>query len=59
MNELKISMYSMVFHALDERLPKGYLKIQGIHENKENNVVETQSYMGSILSHLESTNIKY
>jgi hypothetical protein len=51
-------MSSMIFHALDERLCKGDLKIQGNHENKENKVVENQSHMGSILSHLESTNIE-
>jgi hypothetical protein len=34
------------------------MEIQGNHENKENKVVETQSHMGSILSHLESTNIE-
>jgi chromosome segregation ATPase len=56
MNELKNSMSSMIFHALYERLPKGDIKMQGIHENKENKVVETQSHMGSILSLLESTN---
>jgi hypothetical protein len=34
------------------------MEIQGNHENKENNGVETQSHMGSILSQLESTNIE-
>jgi hypothetical protein len=58
MKELQNSMSSMIFHALDERLCKGDLKIQGNHENKENKVVENQSHMGSILSHLESTNIE-
>jgi hypothetical protein len=53
MNKLKNSMSSMIFHTLDERLPKGELKIQGNHGNKENNGVETQSHMGSIFSHLE------
>jgi hypothetical protein len=37
MNELQNSMSSMIFHALDERLPKGDIKMQGNHENKENN----------------------
>jgi hypothetical protein len=32
------------------------MEIQGNHENKENNGVETQSHMGSILSQFESTN---
>jgi hypothetical protein len=59
MNELQNSMSSMIFHALDERLPKRDIKMQGNHENKENKVVETQSHMESILSQLESTNIEF
>jgi hypothetical protein len=27
-------MSSMIFHTLDERLPKGDIKMQGTHENK-------------------------
>jgi hypothetical protein len=51
-------MYEVFLNTLDERLPKGDNKMQGNHENKENKVVETQSHMGSILSHLERTNIE-
>jgi hypothetical protein len=35
------------------------MEIQGNPENKENNGVETQSHMGSILSQLESTNTEF
>jgi hypothetical protein len=34
MKELQNSMSSMIFHALDERLPKVDIKMQGTHENK-------------------------
>jgi hypothetical protein len=34
------------------------MEIQGNHENKEKNGVETQSHVGSVLSQLESTNIE-
>jgi hypothetical protein len=34
------------------------MEIQGNHENKENNGIETQSHVGSILSQSESTNTK-
>jgi hypothetical protein len=40
-------------------IPKRDMEIQGNHENKENNGVETQSHMGSILSQLESTNTEF
>jgi transcriptional regulator of heat shock response len=58
MKELKKSMSSIIFHALDERNPKGDLKIQGNHENKENRVVETRSHIEIFLSLLESTNFE-
>jgi hypothetical protein len=32
--EIQNSMSSMILHDLDERLPKGYVKIQGTHETK-------------------------
>jgi hypothetical protein len=32
-------MSSMIFDALDERLPKGDIKMQGNHENKENKLL--------------------
>jgi hypothetical protein len=59
MEELKKSMSSMIFHALDERLHKGDIKMKGIHKNKENKVDETQSQMGGggvILSLSDITN---
>jgi hypothetical protein len=34
MKELQNSMSSMIFHDLDERLPKGDIKMQVTHENK-------------------------
>jgi gas vesicle protein len=34
MKELQNCMSSMMFQALDERLPKGDIKMQGTHENK-------------------------
>jgi hypothetical protein len=34
MKELENSMSSMIFQALDEKLPKGDIKMQGTHENK-------------------------
>ena len=34
MKEMQKSMSSMIFQDLDERLPKGDLKMQGTHENK-------------------------
>jgi hypothetical protein len=34
MKEMQNSMSSMIFQALDERLPKGDIKMQGTHENK-------------------------
>jgi len=34
MKELQNSMSSMIFHVLDERIPKGDIKWQGNHENK-------------------------
>ena len=39
-------------------IPKRDMDIQGNPKNKENNGVETQSHVGSILSQLESTNTK-
>jgi len=33
MLELKISMSSLILHALDERLPEGDIKMHGNHEN--------------------------
>jgi hypothetical protein len=35
MLELKIFMSSMILDALDERLPKGDIKMKGNHENVE------------------------
>jgi hypothetical protein len=55
--EIQKSMKSIETILL-QRIPKRDMEIQGNHENKENNGVETQSHMGSILSHLESTNIE-
>jgi hypothetical protein len=40
MKELKNSLSSMIFHALDERLSKGDIKMQGTHENKGSIQVE-------------------
>jgi hypothetical protein len=40
MKELKNSLSSMIFQAIDERHPKGYIKIQGTHENKGSIQVE-------------------
>jgi hypothetical protein len=34
MKEMQNFMSSMIFQALDERLPKGDIKMQGTHENK-------------------------
>jgi hypothetical protein len=34
MKELQNSFSSMIFQALDERLPKGDIKMQGTNENK-------------------------
>ena len=39
-----------------QRIPERDMKIQENYENKENNGVETQSHVGSVLSQLESTN---
>jgi hypothetical protein len=41
MLELKNSMSSMILHALDERLPKGDIKLQGNHENVEEINIES------------------
>jgi hypothetical protein len=35
MKELKNSMSSMIFHGLDERIPKGDIKMKGNNENKD------------------------
>ena len=40
MKEMKTSMSSMIFQALDERLLKGDIKMQGTHENKGSIKVE-------------------
>jgi hypothetical protein len=42
--------------VLLERILKRHMEIQGNNENNENNCVEIRSHMGSILSHLQSTN---
>jgi hypothetical protein len=34
MKELQTSSYFVIFHASDERLPKGDIKMKGTHENK-------------------------
>jgi hypothetical protein len=34
MKKMQNSMSSMIFQDLDERFPKGYIKMQGTHENK-------------------------
>jgi hypothetical protein len=34
MKELHNSLSSLISHALDERPPKGDIKMQGTHENK-------------------------
>jgi hypothetical protein len=66
MNEMKKSMnenkeeiqksMKTLETILLQRIPNRDMEIQGNHENKENNGVEIRSHMGSILSHLESTN---
>jgi hypothetical protein len=40
MKEMQKSISSMIFQALDERFPKGYIKMQGTHENKSSIHVE-------------------
>ena len=40
MKELEKSLSSMMFHALDDRLSKGDIKIQGTQENKGSIMVE-------------------
>jgi hypothetical protein len=40
MKEMKNSMSSMIFQALDERFPKRDIKMQGTHENKDSICVE-------------------
>jgi hypothetical protein len=44
MLELQNSMSSMILHALDERLPKGDIKMQGNHENVEEIKIESQNH---------------
>jgi hypothetical protein len=51
-------LQNSILHTLDERLPKGDIKMQGNHENKENNSVEPQSHMGNISTQLGSMNIE-
>jgi hypothetical protein len=41
MKEFKKSMYDMFLHTLKERLPKGYKKMQGNHENIEEIKIES------------------
>jgi hypothetical protein len=43
MKELQNSMSSVIFHALDERLTKGDIKMQGTHEKKVSIHVEETS----------------
>ena len=40
MKEIKYPMSSMIFHAQDERLSKGNVKMQGTQENKGSIMVE-------------------
>jgi hypothetical protein len=42
MLELQNSMPSMILHSLDERLPKGYIKMQGNRENVEEIKIESR-----------------
>jgi hypothetical protein len=51
-------MEAMLLHTLDERFPKSDIVTQGNHENKENKIVEPQSHMGKILTHLENMKIE-
>jgi hypothetical protein len=44
MLELQKSMSSMILHALDERVPKGDIKVQGNHENIEEIRIESQNH---------------
>jgi hypothetical protein len=56
--EMQNSMKTLETNLL-QRIPNRDMEIQGHHENKENNGVETQSHMGSIVSQLESTNTEF
>jgi hypothetical protein len=49
MLELQNSMSSMILHALDERLPIGNIKMQGNHENVEEEKIESQDHDYSLL----------
>jgi BMFP domain-containing protein YqiC len=54
MNESKEEIQKYIETILLQKIPNTDMKsIQGNHENKENKVVQTQSYMGSIFSYLE------
>jgi len=55
--EIQKSMILME-NVLLQKLPKRYLETQGNHEHKENDVVENQSHMGSMLSQLEIKNFE-
>jgi hypothetical protein len=44
MEELKIFMYHMLLHTLDERLPKGDNKMQEKHENVEEIKIESHNH---------------
>jgi hypothetical protein len=44
MLELQNSMSSMILHTLDERLPKGDIKMQGNHENVEEINIESHNH---------------
>ena len=57
MEELQNSLSSMIFHALDERLPKGDIKKKGTHENKCSIHVEQPSRNNHMLGGF-NTNIR-
>jgi hypothetical protein len=44
MEQLQNSMSSMILHTLDERFPKGDIKMQGNHENVENINIESHNH---------------
>jgi hypothetical protein len=44
MLEMKKFISSLILHTLDERLPKGYIKLKGNHENVEEIKIESQNH---------------
>jgi hypothetical protein len=49
MLELQNSMSSMILHSLHERLPIGYIKMQGNHESIEEINIDSQNHDYSLL----------